>query len=97
MHSVDTSSKLDQPLKAILPSERLGWISVALFSFLCPIPGNLLLKFLVCRDLNMDVYYCLPSPSLYTSVIEGFKVALPVVLLIGLIIVLLQSRYKRHI
>jgi hypothetical protein len=93
-HSTITSNKPDRHLIAISSDEKLGWISVALFSLLCPLPGNGLLKFLVCGDL--DVISCLPSPRLYTSVIEGFKVTIPIVLSIMLIVLVLKSRFKRH-
>jgi hypothetical protein len=93
-HSTITSNKLGQHLVAISSAEKLRWISVALFSLLCPLPGNGLLKSLVCG--NLDVISCLPSPRLYTSVIEGFKVAIPIVLSIMLIVLVLKNRGKRH-
>lgn len=94
-HSTITSNKLDQCLAVISLFKKSGWSSVALFSFLCPWLGYELLKFLICG--NLDVISCLPSPRLYTSVLEGFKVALPIVLSIMLIVMALQIRRKRHI
>ncbi len=88
--------KLDRSLWGILSSQKIGWVSVALFSLLSFFLGNRVLRGLVCGDLAADVYSCLPSPRLYTSVIEGFKVALPITFLIVLIVVLLQRRYTRH-
>lgn len=94
-HSTITFNKLGRYLAATSLAEKLGWINVALFSLLCPVPGNGLLKFLVCG--NLDVISCLPSPRLYTSVIEGFKVAIPIVFSIMLIFLVLQSRCRRRI
>ncbi|MBE9180037.1 hypothetical protein IQ268_15815 [Oculatella sp. LEGE 06141] len=101
-HSIitsNTSNTSNQPnrlLAAILVSKKTGWISVALFSLFCPFPGNWLLKILVCGELDPDVFSCLLSPRLYTSVVAGFKAALPIILLILLMLALLQSRYKRR-
>ncbi|MBD1866521.1 hypothetical protein H6F95_04210 [Cyanobacteria bacterium FACHB-471] len=87
-----TLNKPARHLAAISLAEKLGWISVALFSLLCPLLGKGLLKSLVCGDL--DVISCLPSPRLYTSVIEGFKVAIPIVFSIMLIVSVLGSRRR---
>lgn len=94
---VNPLQKLARYLSAILLSQKMGWISVAIFSLLSSFLGNRILRFLVCGGLATDVYACLPSPRLYTSVIEGFKVALPITFLIVLIVVLLQRRYTRHL
>ena len=85
--------KLDQYLGAILLSHKMGWISVAIFSLFSGFLRNRVLRFLVCGELATDVYSCLPSPRLYTSTIEGLKVAFPITFLIVLIVVLLQRRY----
>lgn len=94
---VNPLQKLDRYLGNILLSQKMGWISVAIFSLFSFFPGNWVLRFLVCGNLTTDVYACLPSPRLYTSVIEGFKVALPITFLIALIVVLLQRRYRRPV
>lgn len=94
-HHTIASNKLARHLKAALSSEKFGWISVASFSLICLSPGNWLLKLLICRDLSADVFSCLPSPRLYTSVMEGFKVTLPIVFLIMLVVVGLQNRYRQ--
>ncbi|BAW95574.1 hypothetical protein NIES970_04830 [[Synechococcus] sp. NIES-970] len=94
-HSAIDSNKLDRNLAAISLTEKSNWISVALFSLLCPLPGSKFLEFLICGEL--DVISCLPSPRLYTSVVEGFKVALPIIFLVMLIVLVIQSRYKRHV
>lgn len=89
--------KLKRYLGDILSSQKAGWISVAIFSLFSFFLRNRVLRFLVCGDLVTDVYSCLPSPRLYTSVIEGFKFALPITFLIVLIVVLLQRLYTRRI
>ncbi|MBD1875282.1 hypothetical protein H6F75_17510 [Nodosilinea sp. FACHB-131] len=88
--------KLKRYLGNILLSQKAGWISVAIFSLFSFFLRNRVLRFLVCGDLVTDVYACLPSPRLYTSVIEGLKVALPITFLIALMVVLLQRLYIRH-
>jgi hypothetical protein len=94
--SPNPSTQVDRYLKALLLSEKSGWISVAFFSLICLFPGNWLLRFLVCGSWNADPFECLPSPRLYTSVIAGFKVTFPIVLLIMLVVMILQNRYKRR-
>jgi len=81
-------------LKAISLSRDSGWIGVALLSLLSSFVGRHLLQFLVCG--TQDVYFCLSSPRLYTSVIAGFKVVLPVVFAVVLMLVVLRSRHKRR-
>lgn len=70
-----------------------AWIYVGFLSFISPV-GNSLLKFLVCGTQN--VYSCLPSPRLYTSVIAGLKVAIPIIFVVILLVWLLQSLYKKR-
>ncbi len=94
LHTTITPNKADQHLEAILSSRNWGWICVGLLSFLCSFAGNRLLQLLVCG--TQDVVYCLPSPRLYTSVIAGSKVVLPVIFAIILIVKFLESRYKKH-
>ncbi|MBN3940267.1 MAG: hypothetical protein V7L21_12990 [Nostoc sp.] len=94
LHSTITPNKADQHLEAILSSRNWVWICVGLLSFLCSFAGNRLLQLLVCG--TQDVVSCLPSPRLYTSIIAGYKVVLPVIVAIILIVKLLQSRYKKH-
>ena len=91
-HSTITSNKIVRHPATISSAEKLGWISVALLSLLCPLPGNGLLKFLVCGSL--DIIFCLPSPRLYTSAIQGFKVAVPIFFSIMLIVLALGSRHR---
>ena len=87
-------NKIGQPLQATL-SGNLGWVSVALFALLCSFVGQQLLQRLVCG--NQAVISCLPSPRLYTSVIEGFKVTLPAIFAVILIVVVLRSCYGRKV
>lgn len=70
-----------------------AWIYVGFLSLMSPV-GNSLLNFLVCGTRN--VYSCLPSPRLYTSVIAGFKVAIPIIVLVILVVWLLRSLYKKR-
>ncbi|MBD2108995.1 hypothetical protein [Nodosilinea sp. FACHB-13] len=88
--------KLKRYLGDILSSQKAGWISIAIFSLFSFFLRNRVLRFLVCGDLVTDAYACLPSPRLYTSVIEGFKFALPITFLITLIVVLLQRLYTKR-
>lgn len=89
-------NRLKRYLGDIVSGQQAGWVTVALFALLCPRLGNSLLEFLVCGDLNADVVSCLPSPRLYTSVLAGFKVSLPIFLLTGLAIALFQSQRRNR-
>lgn len=91
--SIITPNKAEQNLEVNLWSKNLGWIYLALLSFLCSLGGNKLLQFLVCG--NQDVRSCLPSPRLYTSVIAGFKIVLPIIFILILIVNLLKIKSKR--
>ncbi len=95
--AVNPLQKLDRYLGTILLSHKMGWISVAIFSLFSFFLGNQILRFLICGEIAADVYTCLPSPRLYTSAIEGFKVALPITFLVVLTVVLLQRRYTRRL
>ncbi|WP_275332123.1 hypothetical protein [Nodosilinea sp. PGN35] len=79
----------------IFLTQRAGWVKASLFALLCPRLGNSLLELLVCGYLNADAVACLPSPRLYTSVLAGLRVSLPIFLLTVLAIALFQHR-SRH-
>ncbi|MBD1914356.1 MULTISPECIES: hypothetical protein [Cyanophyceae] len=81
-------------LDDIFLGQQADWVKVALFALLCPRLGNSLLEFLVCGDLSADVVSCLPSPRLYTSVLAGIRVSLPIFLLTVIAIALFQSLYR---
>jgi amino acid transporter len=94
LHSIITPNKAEQNLEVNLWLKNLGWVYVGLLSFFCSLAGNQLLQFLVCG--NQDVRSCLPSPRLYTSVIAGFKIVLPIIFVLILIVNLLKMRSKRR-
>jgi hypothetical protein len=94
LHDTTTLNTAEQYLEDSLWSRNLGWIYLGLLSFLCSFPGRMLLQFIVCG--NEDVRSCLPSPRLYTSVIAGFKVVIPAILVIILIFNLVKIQYKKH-
>jgi hypothetical protein len=94
LHDTTTLNTAEQHLEDSLWSRNLGWIYLGLLSFLCSFPGRMLLQFIVCG--NQDVRSCLPSPRLYTSVIAGFKVVIPAILVIILIFNLVKILYKKH-
>lgn len=71
-----------------------SWIGIALLACVGSIKGYLPLRWLVCG--TTDVITCLPSPRLYTSVIAGFKVTLPILLVSLLASVLLKKLSKRY-
>ncbi|HIK08172.1 MAG TPA: hypothetical protein IGS40_26390 [Trichormus sp. M33_DOE_039] len=94
LHDTTTLNTAEQHLEDSLWSRNLGWIYLGLISFLCSFRGQMLLQFIVCG--NQDVRSCLPSPRLYTSVIAGFKVVIPTILVIILILNLVKILYKKH-
>lgn len=94
-HSAIGSNKFGRNLAAISPTDKSSWISVALFSLLCPWPGRIFLEVLICGDL--DVAYCFPSPRLYTSTAIGIKAVFPIVLLVILIASVIRSQVGRRI
>ncbi|MBD1874251.1 hypothetical protein H6F75_12215 [Nodosilinea sp. FACHB-131] len=89
-------NKPKRDLDNIFLGQQAGWVKVALFAMLCPRLGNSLLEFLVCGDLNTDVVSCLPSPRIYTSVLAGLRVTLPIFLLTGLAIALFQNQRRNR-
>ena len=80
--------------KAILFSQRAGWMGVALLAVLSSVVGHPLLQFLVCGA--QDIFTCLPSPRLYTSVIAGFKVTIPIIFAAMIMVAVLKRWYERH-
>ncbi|BBD63172.1 hypothetical protein NIES2109_63850 (plasmid) [Nostoc sp. HK-01] len=94
LHDTTPLNTAEQHLEDSLWSKNLGWIYLGLLSFLCSFLGQMLLQFIVCG--NQDVRSCLPSPRLYTSVIAGFKVVIPAILVIILIFNLVKIIYKKH-
>ncbi|MBV5260203.1 hypothetical protein FLX56_17470 [Synechococcus moorigangaii CMS01] len=89
------SNQQNQNFAATFLTEKFNWATVALFALLCPFPVRKVLEFLVCGRL--DVFYCFASPRLYTSVVGGFKVAFPIIFLVLLIVLIIQSQGRKHI
>src|SRR6476646_417765 len=52
------SNKANRHLETILSSIDVGWMYLALLSFLCSLLGNRLLQYLICG--TQDVVFCLP-------------------------------------
>lgn len=78
------------------PVCRLHWLGVALLAFFGTLRSYLPLRWLVCGTADvLAVVTCLPSPRLYTSVIAGFKVTLPIMLVIMLMLGLFKECFKR--
>ncbi|MER3478295.1 MAG: hypothetical protein C4287_19825, partial [Leptolyngbya sp. ERB_1_2] len=69
------------------------WIQAILMTILvCPFLGMPLLGFLVCGI--QDQVECLPSPRLYTSIVAGFKVLIPILLGIWALSAIFRRYYK---
>ncbi|MGG6295524.1 hypothetical protein ACQ4M4_14115 [Leptolyngbya sp. AN02str] len=61
---------------SIWATQKYEWMGLTLLTLLCSFWGYGLLQFAVCG--YRDVYVCLPSPRLFTSVVAGFRVVLPI-------------------
>lgn len=89
-------NRLKRYFDDIFSDQQASWVMVALFALVYPRPGNSLLEFLVCGDFNANVVSCLPSPRLYTSVVAGLRVSLPILLFTVLAIALVQSQHRNR-
>lgn len=93
-HSTINPNQADQNLEAALVFSNWAWVSLGILSLLSLFAGTRLLQFLVCGTQN--IVSCLPSSRLYTSVIAGFKVVLPVLVVVILLVEVLRSLYNNY-